>query len=166
MAVAPAMAETPYTKRDIALIAGRVSHLSSPLTCREDGRMWRAGQARRVQLRLGRGGAGHLTGELFKQRAGIDLVHVPYKGGGPAMADLLAGRVSMYIGVPSTVNPHVEAGKLRALAVTGPKRAATTPDLPTVAEMGYPNFEASNWYAFVASSKVPREILDYWNRDW
>jgi tripartite-type tricarboxylate transporter receptor subunit TctC len=77
------------------------------------------------------------------------------------MADLLAGRVSMYIGVPSTVNPHVDAGKLRALAVTGPKRAATTPDTPTVAELGYPNFEASNWYAFVASSKVPKEILDY-----
>ena len=113
----------------------------------------------------GIGGAGHLAGELFKQRAGIDLVHVPYKGGGPAMTDLLAGRVSMYIGVPSTVNPHVEAGKLRALAVTGPKRAATTPDVPTVAESGYPNFEASNWYAFVGSSKLPREILEYWNRE-
>jgi tripartite-type tricarboxylate transporter receptor subunit TctC len=113
----------------------------------------------------GIGGAGHLAGELFKQRAGIDLVHVPYKGGGPAMTDLLAGRVSMYIGVPSTVNPHVEAGKLRALAVTGPKRAATTPDIPTVAESGYPNFEASNWYAFVGSSKLPRDVLDYWNRE-
>ena len=113
----------------------------------------------------GVGGAGHLAGELFKQRAGIDMVHVPYKGGGPAMADLLAGRVSMYPGVPSTVKPHIDAGKLRALATTGAQRSALMPDVPTVAESGYPGFEASNWYAFVASSKVPKDILDYWNRE-
>jgi tripartite-type tricarboxylate transporter receptor subunit TctC len=113
----------------------------------------------------GVGGAGHLAGELFKQRAGIDMVHVPYKGGGPAMTDLLAGRVSMYPGVPSTVKPHIDAGKLRALATTGSRRTAVMPDVPTVAESGYPGFEASNWYAFVASSKVPKEILDYWNRE-
>jgi tripartite-type tricarboxylate transporter receptor subunit TctC len=113
----------------------------------------------------GVGGAGHLTGELFKQRAGIDLVHIPYKGGGPAMTDLLGGRVTMYPGVPSTVAPHVEGGKLRALATTGAKRSATMPNVPTVAESGYPGFEATNWYAFVTSSKVPKDILDYWNRE-
>jgi tripartite-type tricarboxylate transporter receptor subunit TctC len=113
----------------------------------------------------GIGGAGHLSGELFKQRAGIDLVHVPYKGGGPAMTDLLSGRVSMYPGVPSTVAPHIEAGKLRALATTGPARSANMPNVPTVAESGYPGFEATNWYAFVAPGKTPREILDFWNRE-
>jgi tripartite-type tricarboxylate transporter receptor subunit TctC len=113
----------------------------------------------------GIGGAGHLTGELFKQRAGVDIVHVPYKGGGPAMTDLLGGRVTMYPSVPSTAAPHVEAGKLRALATTGPKRTATMPNVPTVAESGYPGFEATNWYAFVAPGKTPREILDYWNRE-
>lgn len=113
----------------------------------------------------GIGGAGHLTGELFKQRAGIDIVHVPYKGGGPAMTDLLGGRVTMYPAVPSTAQPHIEAGKLRALATTGAKRTATMPNIPTVAESGYPGFEATNWYAFVAPGKTPPEILDYWNRE-
>jgi tripartite-type tricarboxylate transporter receptor subunit TctC len=113
----------------------------------------------------GIGGAGHLAGELFKQRAGIDVVHVPYKGGGPAMTDLLGGRVTMYPAVPSTAAPHIEAGKLRALATTGAKRTATMPNVPTVAESGYPGFEATNWYAFVAPGKTPKEILDYWNRE-
>jgi tripartite-type tricarboxylate transporter receptor subunit TctC len=113
----------------------------------------------------GIGGAGHLTGELLKQRAGIDVVHVPYKGGGPAMTDLLGGRVTMYPGVPSTTAPHIEAGKLRALATTGARRTSTMPNVPTVAESGYPGFEATNWYAFVAPGKTPKEILDYWNRE-
>jgi tripartite-type tricarboxylate transporter receptor subunit TctC len=113
----------------------------------------------------GVGGAGHLAGELFKQRAGIDVVHVPYKGGGPAMTDLLGGRVGMYPAVPSTAAPHVEAGKLRALAITGPRRIPTMPSVPTVAESGYPGFEASNWYAFVAPGKTPKDILDFWNRE-
>ena len=113
----------------------------------------------------GVGGAGHLAGELFKERAGINMVHVPYKGGGPAMTDLLAGRIDMYIGVPSTVAPHVEAGKLRALATTGAMRASTMPGVPTVAESGYPGFEATNWYAFVAPGKTPKDVLDFWNRE-
>jgi len=113
----------------------------------------------------GVGGAGHLAGELFKQAAGIDMIHVPYKGGGPAMTDLLGGRVTMYPAVPSTALPHIQAGKLRALAVTGPTRLATMPDVPTVAESGYPGFEAMNWYCFVAPAKTPKEILDFWNRE-
>jgi tripartite-type tricarboxylate transporter receptor subunit TctC len=113
----------------------------------------------------GIGGAGHLTGELLKQRAGIDIVHVPYKGGGPAMTDLLGGRVTMYPGVPSTAAPHIETGKLRALATTGARRTSTMPNVPTVAESGYPGFEATNWYAFVAPGKTSKEILDFWNRE-
>jgi tripartite-type tricarboxylate transporter receptor subunit TctC len=113
----------------------------------------------------GVGGAGHLSGELFKQAAGIDMIHVPYKGGGPAMTDLLGGRIHMYASVPSTAKPHVETGKAIALATTGLRRAQIMPDVPTVAESGYPGFEATNWYAFVVSSKVPREIQEYWNRE-
>ena len=113
----------------------------------------------------GVGGAGHLAGELFKERAGINMVHVPYKGGGPAMTDLLAGRIDMYIGVPSTVAPHVEAGKLRALATTGARRSSTMPAVPTVVESGYPGFEATNWYAFVAPGRTPKDLLDFWNRE-
>jgi tripartite-type tricarboxylate transporter receptor subunit TctC len=113
----------------------------------------------------GIGGAAHLAGELFKQRAGIDLVHVPYKGGGPAMADMLGGRVSMYPAVPSTSKPHVETGKIRAIATTGNRRTPVMPDVPTVAEQGYPGFEATNWYAFVMSAKTPKEIQQFWQRE-
>jgi tripartite-type tricarboxylate transporter receptor subunit TctC len=113
----------------------------------------------------GIGGAGHLSGELFKQSAGVEIVHVPYKGGGPAMTDLLGGRVTMYPSVPSTAKPHIDSGKLRALATTGATRTATMPDVPTVAESGYPGFEAVNWYAFVAPGQTPKEILDFWNRE-
>jgi tripartite-type tricarboxylate transporter receptor subunit TctC len=113
----------------------------------------------------GVGSAGHLAGELFKERAGLDVTHIPYKGGGPAMTDLLGGRLDMYIGVPSTVAPHVNTGKLRALATTGAKRTSMMPDVPTVAEAGYPGFEATNWYAFVAPGKTPKQLLDFWNRE-
>jgi tripartite-type tricarboxylate transporter receptor subunit TctC len=113
----------------------------------------------------GVGGAGHLAGELFKKEAKIDMVHVPYKGGGPAMTDLLGGRVDMYPAVPSTALPHIKAGKLRAIATTGLKRTAMLPDVPTVAESGYPGFEAVNWYAFVAPAKTPTNILDFWNKE-
>lgn len=113
----------------------------------------------------GIGGAGHLAGELFKQRAGIDIVHVPYKGGGPAMTDLIGGRIDMYPGVPSTVQPFIESNKVRAIATTGARRSPSLPNVPTVAESGYPGFEAVNWYAFVAPGRTPVDILDFWNRE-
>ena len=113
----------------------------------------------------GIGGAGHLSGELFKQAAGIEMTHVPYKGGGPAMVDLIGGRIDMYPAVPSTALPHMKAGKIHAIATTGLKRAAIMPDVPTVAEQGYPGFEAVNWYAFVAPAKTPKDIIDFWNRE-
>ena len=113
----------------------------------------------------GVGSASHLAGELFNQRAGVDIVHIPYKGGGPAMTDLLGGRVSTYYSTHSTAGPHIETGKLHALAVTGAKRSSFLPNVPTIAESGFPGFEASNWYAFVTSSKVPQPILDRWNKE-
>ena len=113
----------------------------------------------------GVGSASNLAGELLKQRAGIDLTHVPYKGGGAAMPDILGGRIASYWSPPSTALPHIQTGKLRPLAVTGLTRSPTLPDVPTVAESGYPGFEATNWYAFVAPGKTPPEILDRWNRE-
>lgn len=175
MSVAPAMQKNlPYDpKRDIAPLTmgvvfpnAIVVHPSvAAKTLAEYVALARQKPGELNYASSGVGGAGHLTGELFKQRAGIDLVHIPYKGGGPAMADLLGGRVTMYPGVPSTVAPHVESGKLRVLATTGAKRSRFMPTVPTIAESGYPGFEATNWYAFVASSKVPKDILDYWNRE-
>jgi tripartite-type tricarboxylate transporter receptor subunit TctC len=111
----------------------------------------------------GAGSASHLAGELFNQRAGIDMTHVPYKGGAPALQDLLGERVASYFSAPPTAMPQVEAGKLVPLATTGPTRPAYLPNIPTVAEAGYPGFEALNWYAFVAPAKTPAPVLDRWN---
>ena len=113
----------------------------------------------------GVGSAANLAGELLKQRAGIDLTHVPYKGGGAAMPDLLGGRIASYWSPPSTALPHIQSGKLRPLAVTSLTRSPSLPDVPTVAESGYPGFEATNWYAFVAPGKTPVEILERWNHE-
>ena len=113
----------------------------------------------------GAGSASHLAGELFNQRAGIDMTHVPYKGGAPALQDLLGGRITSYFAAPPTAMPHVEAGKLIPLATTGLTRPAYLPNIPTVAESGYPGFEALNWYAFVAPGKTPPAILDRWNQE-
>lgn len=113
----------------------------------------------------GAGSASHLAGELFNQRAGIDMVHVPYKGGAPALQDLLGERIASYFSAPPTALPHVEAGKLVPLATTGLQRPAYMPNIPTVAESGYPGFEALNWYAFVAPGKTPTALLDRWNAE-
>lgn len=112
----------------------------------------------------GAGSASHLAGELFNQRAGIDMVHVPYKGGAPALQDLLGERVASYFSAPPTAMPHVEAGKLVPLATTGLTRPAYMPNIPTVAESGYPGFEALNWYAFLAPGKTSVAILERWNQ--
>ena len=112
----------------------------------------------------GAGSASHLAGELFAQRAGIDMVHVPYKGGAPALQDLLGERIASYFSAPPTALPHIEAGKLIPLATTGLSRPAYMPGIPTVAESGYPGFEALNWYAFVAPGKTPVAILERWNQ--
>ncbi|HEY5293357.1 MAG TPA: tripartite tricarboxylate transporter substrate binding protein [Burkholderiales bacterium] len=113
----------------------------------------------------GIGGAGHLAGELLKERANIDMIHLPYKGGGPSMQGLLGGQVMSSFATPVSVVEHMKAGKLRALATTGPKRAALLPDVPTVAESGYPGYEAMNWYAYVAPAKTPKEIVERLNRE-
>jgi tripartite-type tricarboxylate transporter receptor subunit TctC len=109
--------------------------------------------------------AGHLAGELLKIRAGTDLVHVPYKGGGPSMQGMLGGQVMSSFATPVSVVAHMKAGKLRALATTGSKRAALLPDVPTVAESGYPGYEAMNWYAYLAPAKTPKEIIFRLNQE-
>ncbi len=113
----------------------------------------------------GNGSASHLAGELFAARTGTEMLHVPYRGGAPAMNDLLAGRFTGYFSAPPTSLPHVEAGKLIPLATTGLTRPAYMPNIPTVAESGLPGFEALNWYAFVMSSKVPASLLDRYNTE-
>lgn len=111
----------------------------------------------------GPGSASHLAGELLNDIAKIDTVHIPYKGGAPAMQDLIGGRVTAYYSTLSTALPHIESGKLIPLASTGTMRLTALPKIPTIAESGYAGFSATNWYAFVASSKVPTALLDRWN---
>ncbi|WBY03121.1 tripartite tricarboxylate transporter substrate binding protein [Ramlibacter tataouinensis] len=113
----------------------------------------------------GLGSASHLAGELLDDMARINTVHVPYKGGAPAMQDLVAGRVASYYSTFNTAQPFIESGKLIPLASTGPSRLAAAPNVPTIAESGYPGYSATNWYAFVASSKVPKAVLDRWNTE-
>ncbi len=113
----------------------------------------------------GIGGAGHLAGELFRIVAKVDIVHVPYKGGGPAVADLLGGQIAAVFATPASAGTHIKAGKIRALAVTGTARSPSLPDVPTIAESGYPGYEATNWYAYVAPAKTPKDILERWNHE-
>ena len=104
----------------------------------------------------GVGSIGHLTGELLNRSAGVDMVHVPYKGSGQAVIDLLGGQVQMMFSGMSLVMQHIKAGKLRALAVTGAQRSPAVPDVPTIAESGFPGFEATAWYGVLAAARTPK----------
>ncbi len=107
----------------------------------------------------GTGAASHLSAELFKAMAGVDLLHVPYKGTGQALTDLLAGHVNLMFAPSQTVMPYVHAGKLKALAVTGARRSETLPDLPTVAESGLPGYEAVGWFGLLAPAATPKATV-------
>jgi tripartite-type tricarboxylate transporter receptor subunit TctC len=125
-------------------------------------------KARRGELvfaSAGNGTSGHLALELFKSSAGIDLVHVPYKGGGPALADLIGGQVQALFSIALTAMPQVKAGKVRALAITSGKRSAVAPELPTVAESGIPGFEVLGWFGWLAPARTPQPIVTRLNRE-
>ncbi len=108
----------------------------------------------------GSGTVPHLAGELFKLRTGIDLVHVPYKGGGPAISDLVGGQTQLMFATPIEVMAQVQAGRLKVLATTAPKRLAAQPDVPTIQEAGYPGFEVFAWFGVLAPAGVPKAIVD------
>src|SRR5882672_5934994 len=103
----------------------------------------------------GMGSSSHLAGELFRILAGADIVHVPYKGAGPAMVDVLSGQVQLYFATMPAAMPHVKAGKLAPVAVTSARRSRALPDLPTVAESGVAGYEASTWYGLLAPARTP-----------
>jgi tripartite-type tricarboxylate transporter receptor subunit TctC len=106
----------------------------------------------------GVGASGHLGGALFESLTGTRMTHIPYKGMGLAITDLMSGQVTMTFGTSLSVVPHAKAGRLRALATTGPVRSPALPDLPTVIEAGVPGYEASLWYGFVGPARLPSEI--------
>jgi tripartite-type tricarboxylate transporter receptor subunit TctC len=100
-----------------------------------------------------------LIGEMFKARAGIDIVHVPYKGGGPSINDVVAGNVQMTFEGTSVLLPLIQAGRLRALAVTTPKRIPQLPDVPTMVESGFPNFVSTSWTGLLAPAHTPQPVI-------
>jgi tripartite-type tricarboxylate transporter receptor subunit TctC len=113
----------------------------------------------------GNGGPTHLTGELLKSSAGIDIVHVPYKGNAAALLDLVAGRVQMMFSNMLTAMPHVRAGKLRAIGISSAKRSSQAPELPTIAESGVPGFAAVPWYGVLGPPGLPRPIVSKLNTE-
>lgn len=119
-------------------------------------------KSRPGQLNFGSGGNGnstHLAAELFKNLAGIDIVHVPYKGSGPAITDLLAGQIHFMFANITAAVPHVKTGKLRALAASGNVRSLALPDLPTVAEAGLPGYAVTSWFGIVAPARTPQDTI-------
>jgi tripartite-type tricarboxylate transporter receptor subunit TctC len=113
---------------------------------------------------VGNGSPGHLAGELFKLRTGTKMTHIPYRGGGPAVSDVLGGQVPLlWVSIPAAAQ-FVKAGKLKALAVSTQKRSAAFPEVPTMQEAGVPDFEVDSWYAMFVPAKTPRPIIDKLNR--
>jgi tripartite-type tricarboxylate transporter receptor subunit TctC len=108
----------------------------------------------------GAGLAHHFAGELFRRQAGIQLIHTPYRGAGPMMNDMVAGQVPAGVAAVPSIRQHVESGRLRALAVTSSRRAPNMPDVPTLAQSGFPGFDISEWYGIVTTAGTPQPIID------
>ena len=169
LAVNPHMPDgTPYkTLKDFAMISNGVT-FGNILVVRIDSNIKTLADyiaaAKNTEKPLfygspGLGSAGHLAGELLQARTGTSAEHINYKGGGPAMTALLAGDIQAIFASAPTAIPQVKGGKLRAIAVTGAQRSKALPDVPTVAELGFPGYQATNWYSFVAPARTPDAIV-------
>ncbi|MEO7729078.1 MAG: tripartite tricarboxylate transporter substrate binding protein [Burkholderiales bacterium] len=123
----------------------------------------RAGQL--VFASAGNGTSGHLALEQFKILSGVQVIHVPYKGGGPALTELLGGQVQALFSIALVAMPQVKAGRMRALAITSARRSKVAPELPTLAESGFPGFECVGWFGWIAPARVPAEIVARLNRE-
>ncbi len=174
LVITPAIQKVPYDPfKDFAPIGQTVSlqnfiitHPTVPVKTLKD--LIALAKSKPDQLNYatsGIGSPGHLAAVLLESMAGIKLVHIPYKGGGPAITDLLAGHVPVFFAVISTAVPHVQAGKARGIAVTGTRRAEAVPDIPTIAEAGVPGYAATNWYGLLAPAKTPKPVIDRLNRE-
>jgi tripartite-type tricarboxylate transporter receptor subunit TctC len=166
----PIMARLPFDVLTDLTAIGRSVEVTNVLVVSPD-RPWRslseliaAAKARPGTLSYGSsgvGGAGHLGGALLDSMAGIETIHVPYRGGGQLITDILSGKVDFSVATAATVLPHIEAGRLRALAVPFARRSALLPDVPTVAEAAnLPGYEVANWYAMMGPRGLPRPVVD------
>lgn len=114
---------------------------------------------------IGNGSTQHLAGELFKSVAGVDMVHIPYKGSGPSMLSVISGETSVTFESFFLLTPQIKAGKLRALAAAGPRRSPLAPDLPTASESGLPGFNVESWVGFLAPAGTPQDVVQKWHRE-
>ncbi len=162
------IAKLPYDSlRDFTMVAQTgespfvmVSNVSLPVkNVRELVAMAKAKPGTLAYGSTGSGGTSHLMGELLKSMAGIDVIHVPYKGLSPALTEVIGGQIQYSFGSWSTVGPFVKAGKLRALAVTSAKRSPVTPDLPTIAEEGFKGYDATPWWGIAGPGGIPQPLL-------
>ena len=165
ISINPALQKLPYQPSDFAPITMvafvphmLVTNAETPANNLKEFVAYAKSRPKQVSYAsAGPGTPHHIAGEMFKSMAGIDMLQVPYKGTGPALTDLLAGRVQFMSVEAVAALPHVKAGKLRALGVATPERNALAPEVPTVAEAGYPGFEVTAWYGVVAPAGVPKE---------
>jgi tripartite-type tricarboxylate transporter receptor subunit TctC len=174
LVISPTIQKVPYDKdRDFAPIGLVVSlqniiivHPTLPAkNLKEFLALAKAQSAPLNYATSGIGSPGHLAAVLLESRTGIKMSHVPYKGGGPAVTDLIAGHIPCFVAVISTGIPPVQSGRARAIAVTGAKRAAAVPDVPTVAESGVKGYAATNWYGLLAPAKTPAAIIERLNKE-
>ena len=174
-AISPALfADVPFDPvRDFAPITLLISvpnvisvHPSVPATTLTE--LIALAKAQPGRLSFGTSGTGtsvHLTGELFKSLAKVDITHVPYKGGGPALSDLIAGQIPMGVQNTATIMPYVRSGRIRMLGISSLERSPALPDVPTIASAGFPGFEAKEWYGLVAPAGTPVPIVARLNRE-
>ena len=165
ISINPALQKLPYQPSDFAPVTMvafvphmLVTNIDTPAKTLKEFVAYVKARPRQISYAsAGPGTPHHIAGEMFKSMAGIDMLQVPYKGTGPALTDLLAGRVQFMSVEAIAALPHVKAGKLRALGVATPVRNALAPDVPTVAEAGYPGFEVTAWYGVVAPRGMPKD---------
>lgn len=173
IAVNPSLVrKLPYdTERDftpVGLVAGgpylMVIHPAVPAKSVSEFIAWAKAQQGKVNFAsTGTGSPPHLAAELLKITAALDMQHIPYKGGGAVLPDLIAGRVSMFFGSIATLKPHVDSGRLRAVAMSTAQRATAMPDVPTFKESGLVDYEVNGWYGVLTSGKTPRAIVERLN---
>jgi len=173
LVISPAIQKVPYDHYESFAPIGLmvtlqniiVTHPSLPVkTLKEFIALAKSKQGQLNYASSGIGSPGHLAASLLESMAGIQMTHIPYKGGGPAMVALLAGHVPSFFAVISTAVPHVQAGRIRAIALTGTKRSDALPGVPTVGE-SIPGYVATNWYGLLAPAKTPKAIIDRINRN-
>ena len=157
-----------FSPISLVAIAGQVLVVHPSVPVKSVSELTALAKSKPGQLNFGSGGKGiqsHISGEMYKTAANVDIVHIPYKGTGVAVADLVAGQIHMVFSDMAPAVPFIKANKLRALAVTSPQRSTTLPELPTMIELGFPNFEAAVWWSIVTPKGVPNSIIDRINQE-